>query len=371
MGKNSAKGYCGKCYKRFRKHGDPNAVRSRWDEYEHPVCCECGEPAVAQGYCPKHYQRWSKWGDPTVSMQQVRGICAFPGCGLPHDSHGYCTSHARQLRQGREITELLPRGTWTREVSERIAGHVERNAVRLVRPRKYTLDESYFDEITDERRAYWLGFIAADGCVIEDPAGRPAYLRVELAEYDEEHLRTLCGHLGSDRPVLYSQDCACVSFGSRRLASALCQLGVTPRKSLIVEPWDGPAELMPHYWRGLFDGDGGMCFSGGYWHAKICGSKACVEAFAVWARSICGSRAQAIPVRPGHACWQWQVSGSIKAQILVRALYENASVALERKRVLAQELCAVDFEQMKAQANTKRAATMRDAWTTGRHPRAR
>jgi hypothetical protein len=97
---------------------------------------------------------------------------------------------------------------------------------------------------------------------------------------------------------------------------------------------------MPHYWRGLFDGDGGMCHSGGYWHAKICGSKSCVEAFANWARPICGSRAKAIPVRPGHTCWQWQVSANLKARILVRALYEDAPVALERKQQLAEVILA-------------------------------
>jgi hypothetical protein len=142
------------------------------------------------------------------------------------------------LRQGRELSELLPRGTWTREVSERIAEHVKRDAVRLGRPRKYTLDEMYFDEITDEHRAYWLGFITADGGITEIAPARPGVLRVELAEY-------------------------------------------------------------------------------------------------------------------------------------VRALYENAPDVLERKRLLAEQLCAIDFGQMKAQANEKRAATMRDAWATGRHSRAK
>jgi hypothetical protein len=366
MGKNSAKGYCGKCYKRFRKHGDPNAVRSRWDEYEHPACSECGEPAVAQGYCTMHYQRWNKWGDPAVSMQQVRGICAFPGCELPHDSHGYCTSHARQLRQGREVCALLPRGMWTEEVSERIAGHVERDAVRLGKPRRYTLDETYFDQIDTPDKAYWLGFIAADGCVIEDPAGRPAYLRVDLARCDDDHLRTLCTHLGSDRPVLYSQDCACVSFGSRRLADALCKLGVTPRKSLIVEPWDGPADLMPHYWRGLFDGDGTIFTSKGSWCVGICGSYACVDTFGSWARAITGGRSQPRSIRKDTECWQWTSQGSVKSQMLAAALYEDASVALERKLLLARELCAIDFAARK----TQRYAAMADGWATGRISRA-
>jgi len=369
IGPKGAKGYCAKHYARFKKHGDPSI--SLIDREHAATCSECDEPPVAKGYCPKHYQRWSKWGDPAISLQQVRGICAFPACGLPHDSHGYCTSHARQLRQGRELSELLPRGTWTREVSERIARHIERNATRLGRPRKYPLDETYFDEITDEHRAYWLGFITADGGITEIAAGRPGVLRVELAEYDDGHLLNLSAALGSNRPLGYSRTFACASFGSRYLADSLGRLGIGPRKSATVEPWDGPGHLMPHYWRGLFDGDGGICFSGGYWHAKICGSKACVETFADWARPICGSRAKAIPTSPGSTCWQWQISANFKAQLLVRALYENAPVVLERKRVLAEKLCAIDFDQMKAQTNTKRAAAMRDAWATGRHPRAK
>jgi hypothetical protein len=255
---------------------------------------------------------------------------------------------------------------WTEEVSERIAGHVERDAVRLGKPRRYTLDETYFDQIDTPDKAYWLGFIAADGCVIEDPAGRPAYLRVDLARCDDDHLRTLCTHLGSDRPVLYSQDCACVSFGSRRLADALCKLGVTPRKSLIVEPWDGPADLMPHYWRGLFDGDGTIFTSKGSWCVGICGSYACVDTFGSWARAITGGRSQPRSIRKDTECWQWTSQGSVKSQMLAAALYEDASVALERKLLLARELCAIDFAARK----TQRYAAMADGWATGRISRA-
>lgn len=354
---NSAKGFCGKCYKRWHKHGDPSVVRSRWDGYVHPTCSECDELAVAQGYCPTHYQRWRMHGDPNVVLTTAERDCSH--CGDPvgrHGAYGYCGRCYRRWRRHGDPSIVLGRG-----------GYRPRSGGSY---RKYSLNDEYFDQIDTPGKAYWLGFITADGCVVEDSAGRPAHLRIELARYDDDHLRTLCVDLGSDRPVLYHRQFACVAFGSRHMANALCRLGVIPRKSLIVEPWDGPAGLMPHYWRGLFDGDGGMCLSGGYWHAKVCGSKACVEAFAIWARSMCGSRASAIPVRPGHACWQWQVSANRKTQLLVRALYENAPVALERKLLLAQEICAIDFEQVKAQGNAQRAATMRDAWASGRHPRA-
>ena len=34
--------------------------------------------------------------------------------------------------------------------------------------------------------------------------------------------------------------------------------GITAKKTDALQPWDGPADLMPHYWRGLIDGDGSI-----------------------------------------------------------------------------------------------------------------
>jgi hypothetical protein len=357
IGPHGAKGYCANCYARWRRHGDPNVVKI----VRRPgaICSECDKPAVARGYCPKHWMRWRHHGDPNFVTPRAEPDCA--ACGDPvgrHGAKGYCARCYQRWHRHGDPSIVLTRG----------GAHGGSGSGG---PRKYSLNDDYFTEIDTAEKAYWLGFITADGCILTNRAGRPAYLRVELARCDEEHLRELCVDLGSDRPVLRYGDTATVSFGSRRLAQALCKLGVTPRKSLIVKPWDGPVGLMPHYWRGLFDGDGGICQSSGCWFAKISGSASCVEAFAVWARAACGSKAKAIPVRPGNECWQWQVSSNKMTQILVRALYEDAPVALGRKRLLAQELLAIDFAEMWAQANARRAATMREAWASGRHPRAR
>jgi hypothetical protein len=293
-------------------------------------------------------------------MQQVKGICGFPGCERPHDSHGYCISHARQFRQGREVRELESRTAWSQRARQNVEGQIAR--------RRYALDEAYFDEISDERRAYWLGFIAADGGIT---TGKANVLRVELAAYDEAHLERMRSDLGSDRPLGYYESCACASFGSRYLVAALGRLGITPRKSATVQPWDGPADLMPHYWRGLFDGDGSIykVSTRSDWCLSICGSRACVEGFAEWARGISGGTARPRQIRD-TACWMWAVTGGRKPQALASALYAGAVVALERKCQLAAELCGIDFAATAREANERRAAAMRDAWRSGRHPRS-
>ena len=106
---------------------------------------------------------------------------------------------------------------------------------------------------------------------------------------------------------------------------ALIALGISPRKSATVKPWDGPAELMPHYWRGLFDGDGSIARkSQGLWTMFLCGSEACVRGFTAWAHDICGTNATPYF---NTGCWYVSISGRHQVAKLARAMYEDAPVS--------------------------------------------
>jgi hypothetical protein len=361
----------------------------------------CGEPHSARGYCAVHYQHWYRYGDPLYYAPPGKKDCDFKGCTGTHDSNGYCSAHAKQLARGEELHLLRPmwRGapcTATEDCGEPIIArgycrkhwaawrkygdplghapvHREYNRPPAHRERRrgtYALDEAYFDEITTEVQAYWLGFLAADGSVIR--SGTKTYsLRVELAERDRGQLERLCDSLGSDRP-LYAhlrKGTAVATFDSWRLVESLERLGITPRKSATVLPWDGPDHLMPHYWRGLFDGDGSIYRVRTDWCLNLIGSRACIDAFSAWARVL--SRATAQPRAAKGGMWTWAVTGSRKPQLLARTLYRDAPVALARKLALAEDLCAMDFDAQRLEANARRAASMRDAWQTGRHARSR
>lgn len=342
---------------------------------------------MGRGYCNKHYQNWHRCGNP-LGMQIVRQVtCSFEGCGRPHESRGYCSTHASQLRQGKELkaARALSDGTCAVEgcpEPHRARGYCQKHwrrwrthgdPMRVEQgregSRKYLLDESFFSNIDTEHKAYWLGFIAADGCIIE--SGTTHALRVELSVRDTEHLEQMCSDLGSTRPVVRRRTFAAVSFDSWRLVESLRALGITPRKSATVEAWNGPAELMPHYWRGMFDGDGSIYRTtrDGIWNLNLVGSQACVRAFAAWASAICGSKAR--PSIAKGSCWTWTVGGGRSPQALAQALYGESTIALSRKRELAEALMRIDFAEVKAAAAAKRAAAMREAWASGRHPRAR
>jgi hypothetical protein len=279
-------------------------------------------------------------------------ICIITDCGRPHASHGWCDLHYRRwLHHGDP--------TWTDSPTR--SGR-----------RKWTLNETFFDAIDNERAAYWLGFIGADGCVPGAARDRGCgVLVIELSDVDSKHLQKLCDDLGSNRPLRYTRaNQVMVQFGSNHMADSLRKLGISPHKSVTLAPWDGPSHLMPHYWRGMFDGDGWLYqrATRPSWSAGLVGSSACVRAFSEWARPITG--AAFTPSAAKGGTWKVGVEGLEKVQALAHALYANAEVALERKARAADELLGIDVTQRKAAAGSKRSASLHDAWTTGRHGRS-
>jgi hypothetical protein len=203
----------------------------------------------------------------------------------------------------------------------------------------------FFDSVDTPEKAYWLGFLSADGCMVatvRHPEGD--HLSVRLGARDKGHLVKLKEALGAHATVLDGvangfgkpEPNANLSVGSRRLADALIGLGIGPRKSATQEPWNGPEDLMPHYWRGLFDGDGSLARkSADLWTVFLCGSEPCVRGFKAWAAGVCGTRATPYF---NAGCWYVSISGRFQVPKIVRALYEDAPMSLDRKQQIADRI---------------------------------
>jgi lambda repressor-like predicted transcriptional regulator len=212
----------------------------------------------------------------------------------------------------------------------------------------------FFDEIDTPEKAYWLGFISADGCIVATPRHpEGSHLAVQLGIRDYEHLVKLKTALGAYTTVRKgiqrgdwgTRGSATLTVTPRRLIDSLLALGVTPRKSATLEPWNGPVDLMPHYWRGMIDGDGSLAFKGdGVYTVFLCGSEATVAAFKEWAAGICGTAAK---LYTHSNCWYVSISGRYQVPKLVRAMYENAAVSLDRKQEIANAILAADGPRKK------------------------
>jgi len=228
------------------------------------------------------------------------------------------------------VGELRRRGIPTRTVSEAA--------------RKYKLDETFFDEINSEEKAYWLGFLTADGCIDKYS------VRIVLHRKDKDHLSKFTEALKSSHPVyeynITQNDHICqycgVGINSKKLSSSIQKLGVVPKKSLIVKPYNVSPEFARHYWRGLIDGDGSLHVnpigSNPKYRVSLVGSKFIVEGFSTWVKSFTESRAN---VRPHKSIWEIKYGGTFLPSLISKMLYDNSLVYLDRKMELAQQIMAV------------------------------
>lgn len=126
--------------------------------------------------------------------------------------------------------------------------------------RKHKFNESYFKNINTEEKAYWLGFIAADGCVYNN--SKAWRLQINLKGSDKEHLELFQSSIGSTYKVIEKtvgkSDVCQLKINSKIMCFDLIELGIIERKSLQVKMPEMKKNFVRHFIRGYFDGDGNI-----------------------------------------------------------------------------------------------------------------
>lgn len=148
------------------------------------------------------------------------------------------------------------------------------NSKQLATTKKYKFNEDYFEKIDTPDKAYWLGFIYADGNVFikkgkSENSSKGATIEISLKREDEYHLnnfiKCLKGNISlKTREVKLNGNIYPASrllINSIKMANDLIQLGCIPRKSLVLTfPQNLSENLYSHFIRGYFDGDGCISF---------------------------------------------------------------------------------------------------------------
>lgn len=122
------------------------------------------------------------------------------------------------------------------------------------------VNHDYFESIDSERKAYWLGFLMADGCIFHAKQfGGSSRVQVKLADRDKHHIAKFLNDIDSVNKIwpIPSEAASQAHVCSRKMCADLTAHGCTPRKSLTLKwPTGVPNELIRHLIRGYFDGDG-------------------------------------------------------------------------------------------------------------------
>lgn len=156
--------------------------------------------------------------------------------------------------------------------------------------RKYQANFNYFSNIDTQEKAYWLGFIYADGYI---SSGKQKNIGVALAMKDVDHLEKLKTNLNANYPIKTYKS---ISYGkeieyARLLMTSdimhqnLKEKGVCLQKSLILKfPNENIVhkDLINHFARGYFDGDGCLSKSSTGFTFKLCGTKEFLDKYKTW-----------------------------------------------------------------------------------------
>ncbi|MEG2540061.1 MAG: endonuclease [Clostridium sp.] len=124
-------------------------------------------------------------------------------------------------------------------------------------PKSKIGNENYFDVIDSEDKAYFLGYIMADGNV--SITNEQYSLKIHIAIQDKEIVDKFLKVINSSNKTKVKTDSKSyyVSLTSVHMCKSLIKLGVIPNKTgKEIIPKEIPDCLISHYIRGIFDGDG-------------------------------------------------------------------------------------------------------------------
>lgn len=214
--------------------------------------------------------------------------------------------------------------------------HQKGHSQGVSKNRKHYFNLDYFKTIDDENKAYWLGFLYADGNVTE--AGT---LSIALQERDKCHLEKFKKQLEAYTVELkYNANTKSyrLNISSVKIVSDLIALGCVATKSLVLKfpiCEQVPENLIHHFMRGYFDGDGCIYIESKYRPCfSILGTPEFLDGYE---KHLLPNIGRNSPNKRDHRdSWneqtqQMRYGGKRQVEKIFEFLYKDATIFLERK----------------------------------------
>lgn len=234
-----------------------------------------------------------------------------------------------------------------------VAKYLEEKQIKTTKGnhyRKYKHQYDYFENIDTEEKAYWLGFMFADGYIVdyskkygEDKFG------ITLHSKDKKTLEQFKKSIQSTNPITdvssNGRQLHRIIMSSQKTVDDLISHGCIKQKSLILKPPIGvPQSLIHHFIRGYFDGDGSIFWNQSQFERhntwttpsysiNITSTKEMIE----WIIDQVGfGNIQKESRR--EKTWYYTQRGNQKVKQFCDYIYKDATIFMERKYQLYQDL---------------------------------
>lgn len=213
------------------------------------------------------------------------------------------------------------------------------------RGRKYEILEDFFDKIDTQEKAYFLGILYADGC----NSTEVNTVRITLTEKDKDILKKLSSLIypNNDRPLGFqpgrintfnekqfrSRNSYVLRINNKKISQRLEMLGVTKAKtSTITFPSFLNNDLVPHFIRGYFDGDGSVSFrKSGQVILSMIGTKKFCKSIQKIVKQNLNINSTICHAKKGSPMDQFALHGNRVGIKFLNWVYKDAIIYLNRK----------------------------------------
>lgn len=218
------------------------------------------------------------------------------------------------------------------------------------------INEKVFDIIDTEEKAYWFGFLCADGCITKN---NYVELGIHWNDYDHMQKYRKFLELDSDESIKRNKNVARVRIHNNHMAEQLINKGCVHNKSHFLKFPDISVfkkyELIYDFIRGYCDGDGCLRFyqnNKGVWvcDLTITSTKEFLEGVKNFLNIPGGYMRNCSTSKMKTDAWNLAYR-CISARQVARLLYENSNIHMDRKYNVYKQFCHFEEESSLAKSS--------------------
>ena len=209
---------------------------------------------------------------------------------------------------------------------------------------KYYANYDIFENIDSAEKAYWLGFLAADGCNYQREKNASIIINIHQKDIEQlEKFKKFCNtnanivtYQTSEGYSKNSEMCKIV-LNSKKMSNDLIDKGIVPNKSLILKAPNINSNYFLPFILGYFDGDGSIGKTSQYnnYSMSIQGTKELLE----WINNVLEIN---LPLEKRNAneknSYYIRCGGTNKPYQILSKLYESCDIHLDRKYQIYKSL---------------------------------
>lgn len=257
----------------------------------------------------------------------------------------FCNDYSNSRLSKKELIEKYQISDWT-FTSIRERHNIPKRKRNAPKKNLIACDERFFEIIDSKEKAYWLGFIAADGCIKKRPDKFDNYiLSIGLATKDTDHLEKFKKDLKCESPLQLEQqfhkqmqkfyETVYLRVSRTILCEDLIKQGVGINKSKELKIPNLPENLLVHWIRGYFDGDGSWQINKNHLQFSLISS---VESFTKEIQDFIRIHCQLdnlTSIYFNKNAWQFSYHGNDQCKRIYDYLYSDGGPWLDRKYELS------------------------------------